>query len=63
MKRAYFSPIITDLGSVSEMTRSMGGAYGEFVQPGAADDEGRRNRDRKRKRRGKGKGRDGGRDN
>ncbi len=34
MKLAYSSPTITDLGSVSQMTRAMGGAYGEFVQPG-----------------------------
>jgi hypothetical protein len=34
MKRSYETPAITDLGSVSEMTRAMGGAYGEFVQPG-----------------------------
>jgi hypothetical protein len=34
MKRAYLSPVVTDLGSVSEMTRAMGGAYGEFVQAG-----------------------------
>jgi hypothetical protein len=34
MKRMYESPLVTDLGSVSEMTRAMGGAYGEFVQPG-----------------------------
>jgi hypothetical protein len=51
MKRAYLSPIVTDLGSVSEMTRSRGGAYGEFVQPGRADDD--RNRRRRRRRRGK----------
>lgn len=38
MKRAYLSPIVTDLGSVSEMTRAMGGAYGEFVQPGQVAD-------------------------
>ncbi len=37
MKRAYLSPIVTDLGSVSEMTRAMGGAYGEFVQPGRVE--------------------------
>jgi hypothetical protein len=34
MKRTYEAPVVTDLGSVSEMTRGMGGAYGEFVQPG-----------------------------
>jgi len=34
MKRMYEAPVVTDLGSVSEMTRGMGGAYGEFVQPG-----------------------------
>ena len=34
MKRMYVSPLVTDLGSVSEMTRAMGGAYGEFVQAG-----------------------------
>ncbi len=34
MKRTYESPLVTDLGSVSEMTRGMGGDYGEFVQPG-----------------------------
>ena len=34
MKLMYEAPRVTDLGSVSEMTRAMGGAYGEFVQPG-----------------------------
>ena len=34
MRRIYETPLVTDLGSVSEMTRAMGGAYGEFVQPG-----------------------------
>ena len=34
MKRTYETPMVTDLGSVSEMTRAMGGAYGEFAQPG-----------------------------
>jgi hypothetical protein len=34
MKRAYLSPVVTDLGSVSEMTRAMGGAYGEFIANG-----------------------------
>jgi hypothetical protein len=34
MKRIYETPVVTDLGSVSEMTRGMGGDYGEFVQPG-----------------------------
>ena len=34
MKRTYETPVVTDLGSVSEMTRGMGGDYGEFVQPG-----------------------------
>jgi hypothetical protein len=37
MKRAYLSPIVTDLGSVSEMTRAMGGAYGEFIQNGRVE--------------------------
>jgi hypothetical protein len=50
----YESPLVTDLGSVSEMTRAMGGAYGEFVQPGSV------NRRRRRRRRGRGKGGDGG---
>ncbi len=51
MKRTYESPLVTDLGSVSEMTRGMGGDYGEFVQPGGlgmrhahADAHGRRRR-------------------
>ena len=35
MKRLYESPLVSDLGSVSEMTRAMGGAYGEFVQAGS----------------------------
>ena len=34
MKKVYESPVVTDLGSVSEMTRAMGGAYGEFAQAG-----------------------------
>jgi hypothetical protein len=34
MKRTYETPVVTDLGSVSEMTRSMGGAYAEFALPG-----------------------------
>jgi hypothetical protein len=34
MKRSYESPLVIDLGSVSEMTRQMTGVYGEFVLPG-----------------------------
>jgi hypothetical protein len=34
MKLTYETPLVTDLGSVSEMTRGMGGDYGEFVQGG-----------------------------
>lgn len=37
MKRIYVSPMVIDLGSVSEMTRAMGGAYGEFAQPGEVE--------------------------
>ncbi len=54
MKRLYESPLVTDLGSVSEMTRARGGAYGEFVQAGGPE------RRRRRRRRGRGKGGDGG---
>jgi hypothetical protein len=34
MKHMYETPVVTDLGSVSEMTRGMGGDYGEFALPG-----------------------------
>lgn len=34
MKRSYETPVVTDLGSVSEMTRAMGGSYGEFIAAG-----------------------------
>ena len=55
MKRAYLSPIVTDLGSVSEMTRSRGGAYGEFIANGRVE-----GRDMKMHMKHKGKGKDGG---
>lgn len=54
MKRLYVSPLVSDLGSVSEMTRARGGAYGEFVQAGSIG-----MMKRKRKRKG-GDGGDGG---
>lgn len=54
MKRMYVSPLVTDLGSVSEMTRARGGAYGEFVQAGGPE------RHKRKRRRGRGKGGDGG---
>ena len=56
MKRLYEEPRVTDLGSVSEMTRAMGGAYGEFVQPGGLGMVMRR------RRRGRGMGDGGGND-
>ena len=38
MKRMYESPMVTDLGAVSEMPRAAGGAYGEFAQAGQVAD-------------------------
>lgn len=34
MKRTYETPKVTELGSVSKLTKQMMGSYGEFTLPG-----------------------------